>query len=631
MAFKSTRFVGGAGDMSSSGIEGLAMALTVFDKLESKREKVQEVPLETSRFVIYVANSPPYELPVEYVPKYVGLKMEDILKKFVDSKIKMSIICPRKIPVLFRLFQNGGGDINKYKEKNYAHDPKHLVILNGYELQSLPLIQPTTTQNPIAPLKGLPTPNITTTQPNSNSASGMNQSQTTINKTGAIVSQTTTLTQQSNPPGTIVTSINTQPVTGNPSVMAPVQSRPLQPTPNMAAQGAQMPTQNQARMPNISTAPRGARPTQPWPNQANAASPSEILRKQLENQGANKRLPSPGVSNQAAQKQQQVNKNPGGKPQMVNQQNRQGSPQTQLKPGPKPMPGKSLPSPQQGKIEPDSSVGMASNPVASVPMQMGAAGGTNVNPMINNPNQQQPKNSQLVTLLNQGPQMRQAPPNQVVNQPMRQQMPRQMAPNVVNQGMIRPGQGSVSRPPGQIPQNQPGITPSAQGASADSQSGIELGRKIIWTGELQWKENSKLEPNSNKKMEHQVVCSVTSKKDDNGMPEVKPDNWPSKLIMQLIPKTLVQKLGGHFFNHSRSVLFHPQKSESLDILTRVLGTGYAGCVVSQCKIYHCNEYIPYIMVIYVILNRRFLIFANFSTSRAFTRVKSKFLYCSTVL
>ena len=97
--------------------------------------------------------------------------------------------------------------------------------------------------------------------------------------------------------------------------------------------------------------------------------------------------------------------------------------------------------------------------------------------------------------------------------------------------------------------------------------------------QLQWKENSKVEPNASKKMEHTVVCSVTSKKDDNGMPEVKPDNWPPKLIMQLIPKTLVQKLGGHFFNHSRSVLFHPQKSESLDILTKVLGTGYAGCVV----------------------------------------------------
>ena len=130
-------------------------------------------------------------------------------------------------------------------------------------------------------------------------------------------------------------------------------------------------------------------------------------------------------------------------------------------------------------------------------------------------------------------------------------------------------------------------------------------------------------------MEHQVVCSVTSKKDDNGMPEVKPDNWPSKLIMQLIPKTLVQKLGGHFFNHSRSVLFHPQKSESLDILTRVLGTGYAGCVVSQCKIYHCNEYIPYYSchTLSTVLD----CFANSSTSRAFTRVKSRYLYYYTVL
>ena len=70
--FKSTKFIGGAGDMYSSGAEGLAMALNVFDKLDSKREKVQEVSLETSRFVIYIANSAPYELPVEFVPKYVS-------------------------------------------------------------------------------------------------------------------------------------------------------------------------------------------------------------------------------------------------------------------------------------------------------------------------------------------------------------------------------------------------------------------------------------------------------------------------------------------------------------------------------------------------------------------------------
>ena len=34
MAFKSTKFIGGAGDVNSFGTEGLAMALNVFDKLK---------------------------------------------------------------------------------------------------------------------------------------------------------------------------------------------------------------------------------------------------------------------------------------------------------------------------------------------------------------------------------------------------------------------------------------------------------------------------------------------------------------------------------------------------------------------------------------------------------------------
>ena len=67
--------------MHSSGTEGLAMAMNIFDKLESKREKEQDIKIETSRFIIYVTNSPPYELPVEFVPKYVGLKMDEILNK----------------------------------------------------------------------------------------------------------------------------------------------------------------------------------------------------------------------------------------------------------------------------------------------------------------------------------------------------------------------------------------------------------------------------------------------------------------------------------------------------------------------------------------------------------------------
>ena len=121
-----------------------------------------------------------------------------------------------------------------------------------------------------------------------------------------------------------------------------------------------------------------------------------------------------------------------------------------------------------------------------------------------------------------------------------------------------------------------------QSSNMDHQNQGTESRKVIWTGELQWKDNSKVEGNEGRRREHTVVCAVTSKKDDNGIPEVKSDDWPPKLIMQVVHKTFVQKLGGHFFNHSRSVLFHPQKSESKDILTNVLwpkSDGLAGCVV----------------------------------------------------
>jgi hypothetical protein len=76
---------------------------------------------------------------------------------------------------------------------------------------------------------------------------------------------------------------------------------------------------------------------------------------------------------------------------------------------------------------------------------------------------------------------------------------------------------------------------------------------------------------------------------ENGQPEVKPDNWPAKLIMQLIPKTLVQTIGGQYFRNSKSVLFHPTECESLDALTKVMGTGFAGCVHFTGEFRLCSQ------------------------------------------
>ena len=51
---------------------------------------------------------------------------------------------------------------------------------------------------------------------------------------------------------------------------------------------------------------------------------------------------------------------------------------------------------------------------------------------------------------------------------------------------------------------------------------------------------------------------------------------------------LYEPLFPRYFNNAKSVLFHPQGGDSLEALTRVLSTGFAGCVhfsgVVNCEI-----------------------------------------------
>merc|ERR1719220_3390592 len=209
--------------------------------------------------------------------------------------------------------------------------------------------------------------------------------------------------------------------------------------------------------------------------------------------------------------------------------------------------------------------------------------------MQQQPGMQQPQPNSMQQHPNQ-PNMQQSGMNQVGMQRMPQTggMPQQGMQGGMGQqqgGMGQAGPGGMNQQQGM--QGQPGMSQQqGMGPRGPAPPGGQREREVIWKGELEWQEKVKDGP-GDQKISHSVACSVSTSK-ENGVPEVKPDNWPPKLIMQLIPKTLVQKLGGHFFNHSRSVLFHPQKSESLDILTRVLGNGYAGCVhfsgVHSCEI-----------------------------------------------
>ena len=57
-----------------------------------------------------------------------------IIGKSFQRGISLSILSPRKIPALFRLFEKAGGDLTASQTKNYAKDPRHLVLLKGFRL-----------------------------------------------------------------------------------------------------------------------------------------------------------------------------------------------------------------------------------------------------------------------------------------------------------------------------------------------------------------------------------------------------------------------------------------------------------------------------------------------------------------
>ena len=112
---------------------------------------------------------------------------------------------------------------------------------------------------------------------------------------------------------------------------------------------------------------------------------------------------------------------------------------------------------------------------------------------------------------------------------------------------------------------------SSQGMVRSPQAGIRQGN-LIWRGELEWQERVR---DSKQKITYNVQCNVSM---HSGMPEVRFGNWPSKLTMQVIPKSLVQAIGVPYFRNSRVVLFHFQECKSLVALNNATAAGFAGCV-----------------------------------------------------
>ncbi|XP_011297129.1 mediator of RNA polymerase II transcription subunit 25 isoform X2 [Fopius arisanus] len=131
--------IGGRGESHANIGEGLATALLCFEDLQM----IREPSTNSQKHCILICNSPPYQTAVQESSKFVGHTVENLAGLFQERNIVLSILSPRKIPALLRLFEKAGGDLQTSQTKNYAKDPRHLVLLRNYHLKERPVSPPT--------------------------------------------------------------------------------------------------------------------------------------------------------------------------------------------------------------------------------------------------------------------------------------------------------------------------------------------------------------------------------------------------------------------------------------------------------------------------------------------------------
>lgn len=174
--------------------------------------------------------------------------------------------------------------------------------------------------------------------------------------------------------------------------------------------------------------------------------------------------------------------------------------------------------------------------------------------------QNQPQNPQMMG------QNQQIPNIQMQNQQMMaggQQKPGMMQVQSQNPNMMSQGQPQNS----QMMQNQQ-INQGMQNPQMMPQ------RERIWVGILEWNDKQ-----NQQNQVRQVPCEIyASLSKETNEPEIRGDTWPNRLIMQLMPKTVISNVGGQMLRDARVVQFQWGNSEAFESLSKVMANGFAGCV-----------------------------------------------------
>jgi mediator of RNA polymerase II transcription subunit 25 len=117
--------------------------------------------------------------------------------------------------------------------------------------------------------------------------------------------------------------------------------------------------------------------------------------------------------------------------------------------------------------------------------------------------------------------------------------------------------------------------------SIDRSVGLQ---EVIWQGQVEWKET----PRKHEQIKDHYMLNQTEKYCANvnikasikhGTPEVVSANWPSSLVMQLMPVRIIRRVGKEFFSDSMTVLFDLPAEEHFNLLKSHLNnTGLSGVV-----------------------------------------------------
>lgn len=503
-AFEKLELIGGKGESHANIAEGLATALQCFEELQQKRDAAAN----SQKHCILVCNSPSYLLPVMESHTYSGKTSEQLAVVLQERGINLSVISPRKIPTLYKLFEKAGGDLSTSQTKNYAKDPRHLVLLKGFSLKERPISPPpgtvTSNQNTSLPMPSLPSPVANIDSPISSLNPQPNQGLLGSNVSAGVGVQPgqNAVYRPSNPQGITQLATHTQPMVSQGMVNVGMVN---------AARGGMMGNNQFANQ-----------PMQAPPGYHTATAPGR-------QQNRWSMLPP-----QAQQR-----------PPFINQGQQANTTQ-----------GSAL-------------IAQLTQPPSSMSAGVNQFGQIQSNASINAQQQQL-----RINMLG----------NQSGQQNVQTSVPQNVQTSGIGQtaGIVSSGispTSTISQAPNAAQVAASNQVPTSQAQRPPGQANQSLGasreRHTIWQGLLEWIEKPKI--SSDPKITRHVPCQVSAGLKD-GKPEVKADSWPPKLIMQLMPKQLIGNIGGAYLKNSKSVLFHPQNCEALDALTKVMSSGFAGCV-----------------------------------------------------